>query len=294
MKNHLINDLIDLGISESESFEIFHPKTRDLDSINVLKCKKSGVIVLDQILRNKQYYIEAEKKGYTYLSDGLIKPKHLEDDLRRFESYKGYSKNSDVLDFGCGNGEFLSLIEKNSKSSIGIELNQDNANFVNNMGIKCFSNLDNLPSNYSFDLITLNHVFEHLPDPIETLSNLIKHLKDDGTLIIEVPHARDLLIEAFNLEAFKDFTFWSEHLILHTKESLNAFATKSGLKLKKIQGFQRYPISNHFNWLLNNKQGGHEIFSDLNNSNFHNEYEKYLQNLNLNDTLIGFFCKDLD
>ena len=55
MKNHLINDLIDLGISESESFEIFHPKTRDLDSINVLKCKKSGVIVLDQILRNKQY-----------------------------------------------------------------------------------------------------------------------------------------------------------------------------------------------------------------------------------------------
>ena len=54
-------------------------------------------------------------------------------------------------------------------------------------------------------------------------------------MIIEVPHARDFLIETFDINSFKDFTFWSEHLILHTKESLVAFAKESGLKLKRIE-----------------------------------------------------------
>jgi len=144
-----------------------------------------------------------------------------------------------------------------------------------------------------FDLITLNHVFEHLNDPINILVELQKYLKDDGIIIIEVPHARDLLLETFNLESFKNFTLWSEHLILHTRKSLETFATNSGLQLKNIEGFQRYPISNHYNWLLNGQPSGHEIFHNLNNDDFHKHYEKLLDSIDQTDTLIGYFSKNI-
>ena len=171
---------------------------------------------------------------------------------------------------------------------MGLELNIINRNYLNNNGIECVNALSELNDD-KFDLITLNHVFEHLNDPINILVELQKNLKDDGIIIIEVPHARDLLLETFNLEPFKNFTFWSEHLILHTRKSLEIFATNSGLKLKKIEGFQRYSISNHYNWLLNGQPSGHEIFNNLNNNDFHKQYEKLLDSIDQTDTIIGHF-----
>jgi len=118
---------------------------------------------------------------------------------------------------------------------------------------------------------------------------LQKYLKDSGTIIIEVPNAEDLLLKTFNLESFKNFTFWSEHLILHTKESLTSFVESSGLKTKSINGFQRYPISNHFNWLLNDQPSGQNAYKHLGNSVFDKQYERFLDGINQTDTLIGYF-----
>ena len=63
MKNTLVDDLIRLSLSTNESLSIFHDRTRDNSNLNVLKCNKSGVIVLEEILTNNNYYHEAEKKG---------------------------------------------------------------------------------------------------------------------------------------------------------------------------------------------------------------------------------------
>ena len=53
----------------------------------------------------------------------------------------------------------------------------------------------------------------------------------------------------------------------------------------------RYPISNHFNWLLNGKPSGQNIFNNLNNNDFHKHYEKLLDSIDQTDTLIGYFSK---
>ena len=67
------------------------------------------------------------------------------------------------------------------------------------------------------------HVLEHIPHQIQTLKIIKKNLKKNGKLIIEVPHADDFLLNFDELKEFKDFTFWSEHLILHTFFSLKKF-----------------------------------------------------------------------
>lgn len=291
MKNSLIDDLIRLSLSTNESLSIFHDRTRDNSNLNVLKCNKSGVIVLEEILTNNNYYHEAEKKGDTVTTEGRINPQHLEDDLRRFNSYKDYLKDSDLLDFGCGKGGFLKLSNKISKRSVGLELNKEHIDIVKRNGIECFASFDEIQEECCFDIITLNHVLEHLSDPFNILHKLRKLLKDDGTLIIEVPHARDVLIETFDIKDFKNFTFWSEHLILHTRESLQAFVKECGFELLEIKGFQRYPIGNHYHWLLSGKPGGHEVYKELSDNDFHNHYEEFLNKIDQTDTLIGFFKK---
>tara|TARA_B110000008_G_C16977428_1_gene566511 strand:+ start:5168 stop:6088 length:921 start_codon:yes stop_codon:yes gene_type:complete len=295
--NHNIDLLYQFSLANKSSLKIFHRSTRDITNLNVLKCSKSGVIVLEKFVTPEEYYEKNiyytdEFKGLEKTVKGLIRTKPLEDDLRRFKSYKELINGSELLDFGCGRGDFVKLADKISKNTIGLEINKANREYINNIGIKCIKSLSEL-NEVKFDLITLNHVFHYLNDPINTLIELQKYLKDEGIIIIEVPHARDLLLETFNLESFKKFTFFSESLILHTRESLEKFATNSGLQLKNIKGIQRYPISNHYNWLLNSKPSGHEIFPHLNNDNFHNHYEKLLDRINQTDTLIGFFTKNI-
>ena len=293
--NRNIEFLYKFNLSDKDSLKIFNESTRDINNLNVFKCIKSGVIVLEKFITSEEYYEKNihytdEFKGNTKTVKGLIESKPLEDDIRRFESYKALIKGSEILDFGCGRGGFIQLSKKISKRSVGLELNITNREYLNNIGVQCEHSLSELKDD-KFDLITLNHVFEHLNDPIDILVELQKYLKDDGIIVIEVPHARDLLLETFNLESFKNFTLWSEHLILHTRKSLETFVTNSGLHVKSIKGFQRYPISNHYNWLLNGQPSGHKIFDNLNNDVFHNHYEKLLDSIDQTDTLIGCFGK---
>ena len=91
-------------------------------------------------------------------------------------------------------------------------------------------------------LLHLFHVLEHLPQQTSTLKNLKKCLKKSGKIIIEVPHAKDFLLSRDDLKEFKDFTFWSEHLILHTFYSLKMILKKSGFKKIKIRYYQRYGL----------------------------------------------------
>ena len=290
--NHNIKLLYKFNLSDKDSLKIFNESTRDVTNLNVLKCIKSDVIVLERLVLPEDYYEKnihyTDKfKGSTVTTKDVIESKPLEDDVRRFELHKELIKGSEILDFGCGRGGFIQLSKSISKRSVGLELNKINREYINNSGVQCVNTLSELNDD-KFDLITLNHVFEHLNDPINILIELQKYLKDDGIIIIEVPHARDLLLETFNLESFKNFTLWSEHLILHTRKSLETFATNSGLHVKSIKGFQRYPISNHYNWLLNGQPSGHEIFHNLNNDDFHKHYEKLLNSIDQTDTLIGY------
>ena len=295
--NYNINLLIQFNLSDKNSFEVFNKSTRDVANLNVLKCKRSGVIVLEELSIPEKYYennlqYTNEFKGIIQTSKGIIESKPLEDDIRRYEAYKHLIKGSNILDFGCGNGGFIRQSKKISKRSVGLEINKKNREYLNNIGVECVYQLSELNGD-KFDIITLNHVFEHLNDPINILVELQKYLEDDGIIIIEVPHAKDLLLDTFNIKSFKNFTFWSEHLILHTRKSLETFVSKSGLNTNSIEGFQRYPISNHYNWLLNGQPAGHEIFKHLNNDDFHVYYEKFLNSINQTDTLIGYFSKKL-
>ena len=67
------------------------------------------------------------------------------------------------------------------------------------------------------------------------------------------------------MKSFKNFTFWSEHLILHTEDLkiaglLSKILKIAGFKIVNFEYFQRYNINNHFKWIIENKPNGHNDY----------------------------------
>lgn len=141
-----------------------------------------------------------------------------------------------------------------------------------------------IPKTTKYDIISMFHVFEHLEDPMEILKNIYGALKETGTLIVEVPHARDALISMYGCDAFRKFTFWEEHLILHTKKSLQVFLEQAGFKNVTVENAQRYPLPNHIYWLSEGKPGGQNVLSVTDNGS----YEQHLVEKDATDTIIAF------
>ncbi|MFH0887262.1 MAG: hypothetical protein V1843_03750, partial [bacterium] len=112
-----------------------------------------------------------------------------------------------------------------------------------------------------------------------------------GKIIVEVPHANDALLSLYDSPSFKKFTFWSEHLILHTRESLAVFLQEAGFASIVISGFQRYPLANHLYWLSRQKPGGHMEWAFLKTPGIDREYAAMLAAHNMTDTLIAIAQK---
>lgn len=140
------------------------------------------------------------------------------------------------------------------------------------------------------DTVFLFHCFEHLPDPLSTLTDIKTKLKGtgDGKIILEVPHAKDFLIDTLNIGSFIEFTLWSQHLILHTRESLFLMLAAAGYKNIHIEGVQRYNLSNHLGWIKNGRPGGHKGgLSIFETSALTQSYADALSRIDANDTLVA-------
>lgn len=299
MKNPIIDEFKKLKLIHKSNLIKLSNKTRD-KKIKVFKDVKSKIIFVEKYATTNNYYSsikyadDARKKN-NKLSikirnvktlSGNISTPIIEDDYRRVKQFENMIKNKDILDFGCGWGGFLRNL-KNYKSLNGVELRKENINFIrrNIKKINISNNINSFEKN--FDIITMFHVLEHIPFQIETLKILKSKLKRKGKIIIEVPHAEDFLILQDELKEFKNFTFWSEHLILHTFNSLKTVLQKSGFKKIKIQYFQRYNFSNHLGWFLQRKPGGHNFYKKIVNENLNKSYCNNLIRLGQTDTLIA-------
>lgn len=102
-------------------------------------------------------------------------------------------KASSLLDFGSGKGQFLAVAKAQGWKSIGVETEKARADFAREkygVEVKNEYYQGGIIAQGPADLISLNHVLEHLPQPMELLEELVEsNLNPDGILYIEVPRA---------------------------------------------------------------------------------------------------------
>ena len=279
-KNEIYKLLIKNKLIKNKNLSVFSHQTRDDKNLKSFIDETTNIIFLEKtkmenFYKNKNTNKKDEKTIKT--RDGKLKVHLLKDSLRIIKQFKKNIKNKIILDFGCGTGEFLYNSQKIFKKGFGIEPDKSRIQYSENNKIKFFKNIKEIEKlDLKFDSIFLFHVFEHLINPIEILIQLKSKLKKNGILIIEVPHANDLLLSKLRLKSFINFTLWSEHLILHTKRSLKCFLEKAGFKKNKIFFYQRYNLNNHVGWLLYDKPGGHIFFKKMFNKKEINQYNNIL------------------
>ena len=97
-----------------------------------------------------------------------------------------------MLDVGCGSG--LSLLEANrlGAEAYGIEADPNIRRIADELGLRVhIGSLHDQPfPGVSFDLIVLNQVIEHIPDPGNALAALKERLKPTGRLVLVFPNRR--------------------------------------------------------------------------------------------------------
>ena len=107
-----------------------------------------------------------------------------------------------LLDVGCGGGRFLRLAKKLGAIEQGVEPSEHGARVATSQGLNVFNGtLESFFESYSgpgFDIITANHVIEHVPLPVQTLSVMRRLLAPGGMIWISVPNADYPLCRALN------------------------------------------------------------------------------------------------
>ena len=185
---------------KSNQFESYL-KTKDYflsqEDFNLDKCRNCGLVFTNPIPRLDQLSRYYDSPDYLSHTANSKTPKAILynrlRDLNLTNKYKmisGFVSEGKALDIGQGTGEFLNFLKRKGWQVTGVEPNESAREFAKkNYQIDVFEedSLKNLDKN-SFDLITMWHVLEHVPDLHERLNEIKLLIKKEGFLVIAVPN----------------------------------------------------------------------------------------------------------
>lgn len=110
-----------------------------------------------------------------------------------YESQFFHNDKKCVLDYGCGNGEFLNAFGKIYPDFSLHGLDLSNKYKLQLESIPNFTALYNPESllEKKFDFIALIHTLEHLTNPVDTLRLIRSYLKPEGHIFVQVPNVQE-------------------------------------------------------------------------------------------------------
>lgn len=169
----------DFAVSK-ETFELFYDETYDM------LVTRPQPVVLDKYYQSEDY-ISHTDANKTLVDKLYQRAKYIGLRSKLALLHKHADSNAHLLDIGAGTGDFL-LAAKNAGYYItGVEPNPNARTRAKAKNLPLIETLEGL-ANEKFEIITLWHVLEHLPDLGQQIKKIIGLLEVDGCLIIAAPN----------------------------------------------------------------------------------------------------------
>lgn len=217
--------LKDHSVSKEE-FQLLYNK--ELDMLETFPQPKGEK--LSEYYKSEDYISHTDtKRNLLEVVYHKVRAVSLKRKLKLINSFQSESKT--LLDIGCGTGDFLETALNDNWKITGIEPDESARKISNsktNNSIFDTSELEKLTP-HSFDVITLWHVLEHLPDLEKQIALLKSLLKPKGTLVIAVPN-----FKSYDANYYKNF--WAafdvpRHLWHFSKTAISELFKKEKMTL---------------------------------------------------------------
>lgn len=193
-----------------------------------------------QSLYSEQYYESPQQGGsITYRSEK-------QELARCYELRAKHFSNSgvlvDLLDIGCGTGDFIGAARNEGIAITGVEPSAYAVNIARDSGYEVISGtIFDLPDeNHKYNGIHCSHVLEHVPDVTEFLNRISLLLKPNGLLYVEVPLQFDNILEQVMSLRGKRYQF-SAHSIHHhyffSPKALSILLEQHGFVIESMTTF---------------------------------------------------------
>ena len=140
-----------------------------------------------------------------------------------------------MLEIGCATGDYIAKIRQLGWQTYGVELSEQAAQLaISRFGLDVFAGdlfQAGFPSG-KFDVVALWMVLEHLYNPVATLREIRRVLRDDGVVLLNT-----VLIDHIGYTVFRDYWYDCDqprHLYLFSKETLRAILEKAGFRVDRF------------------------------------------------------------
>lgn len=223
-KKHFLT-VTDYSVSK-ETFDLFHDEALDM----LITHPQPSLENLGKYYESVDYISHTDskrslfEKAYHFVKSIALKNKL--DLINSLQPDKGR-----ILDIGAGTGDFLSVAKQNGWQTIGVEPSDKAKAIALKKGVSFVEQTSEL-ENYSFDVISMWHVLEHVPNLDNQMKELKRLLKPNGTLIIAVPN-----FKSFDAKYYGKF--WAAydvpiHFWHFSKKAIKMLFEKEEMQLVKV------------------------------------------------------------
>lgn len=152
--------------------------------------------------------------------------------IKDFRKLVGSGKKK-ILDVGCGEGRFLSLLKQYGDPNwelVGLDLDEQAAQRCRHRGFRCeVARIESFSKSEKFDVIIMFQLIEHVDNPREVIESMRSMLNPGGFLILETPNPAGIDYHLFKKSWWGHYHF-PRHWHLFTPEILGRVLRESGFE----------------------------------------------------------------
>ena len=222
------------------------------ENLRIMRCGRCSLRWLSPS-RSREEDLEIYRSSYfeclpeEYDRVVMERTTHFRERVNRMRRWFG-NRSFSLLDIGAATGEFLREALNAGIQASGIEPSESACREAEEKyGIRMTrGDIVDVPlKRDSFDVIHMNHVFEHIPYPKECLRIIHQIMKGGGYLVIEVPYQFGNILERFcsffGLVEPRPFSLYSiHHPFFYTPRSLRLLLENHGFRVSETRVWRLY------------------------------------------------------